>query len=98
MERPFQMSAPVIGWVLVLVAAALVVALLVPVVSFALGILGAIAIVAMWLKVAVRTRKWVWWEFDVVPLTHTEGLVAVSGLVLFATMFIAVLASLGHAT
>ena len=98
MEPSFRFSAPVISWFVLLAIAAGAVALWAPHISIPLGMAGGIATVAIWCKVAFRTKKWVWWEFGVVPLTPVEGIIGVSGVVLFATAFLAIVPVMRNAT
>src|SRR5437763_1665981 len=93
---PFRFTPAVTAFLGVLVIAACSLAIWAPKVSFALGMLGALSVAAMWFKVAVRTRKWAWWEFGVASLTKGEGLIGLSGAVLFASMFVAIMAGMRH--
>jgi hypothetical protein len=96
MAASFRFSAPVSAWLVVLLAVAVAIALLVPTVSIPLAMGGALSTGIIWFKVAFRTRKWIWWEFGVEPLTPVEGIVAVSGVVLFAAGFVTVLGSMAR--
>jgi hypothetical protein len=98
MVRPFKFSPMVTACIVLLVIAACVVAIWAPNVSLAFGMLGALCVAAIWFKVAIRTRKWAWWEFGVESLTQTEGLIGVSGTVLFASAFVALIAGMRNAT
>lgn len=97
MGSPLRFTPAVAAFFGALVVAACLLAVWVPSASFALGMLGALSVVAMWFKVAIRTRKWVWWEFGVVSLTKAEAIVGVSGAILFASMFVAIVAGMRHA-
>lgn len=97
MSTTFRFTPAVMAFLAVLVVAASVLALQAPSASFALGMLGALSVAAMWCKVAIRTRSWFWWEFGVASVTKVEGLVGMSGAVLFASSFVAILAGMRHA-
>jgi len=98
MEPSFRFSAPVTTWLVVLLAAAIAVALLAPAFSIPLAMGGGLATAVVWFKVAFRTKKWVWWEFGVAPLTPAEGIVGVSGVVLFAAGFLSIVPMVRNAT
>ena len=97
MSAPFRFTPAVTAFFAALAIAACIVAVWAPSVSFALGMLGALSVAAMWFKVAIRTRRWLWWEFGVVSLTKDEALIGLSGAVLFASMFVAIMAGMRHA-
>jgi hypothetical protein len=97
MDHNFRASGTAIASLVALGAAAGTLGFFYPTLSILLGCIGVLATGFIWFKVALRTRRWFWWEFASVPVTQTEGLVGLSGVVLFAVMFVALLASMGHA-
>jgi len=98
MERSFRFSVPVTGWIVLLAIAAGVVALRAPSIAIPLAVAGGLATAAIWFKVAYRTKKWAWWDFGVVPLRPVEGIIGVSGVVLFAAGFLAIVPVMRNAT
>jgi len=98
MSSEFRISIAVTASLLVLGGGAVLVGLAYPRLSIILSGVGILAIVGVWFKVAIRTRRWFWWQFAGVPLTHSEGLVATSGVALFAaTMLTMIFYSIHHA-
>jgi hypothetical protein len=98
MESTFRFSAPVISWLVILATGAVSLALTAPDLSTPLAMLGVLACLVIWMKVAIRTRKWQWWEFGVVSMTPVEGIIGISGAVLFAAGFFAIVPAMQHAT
>ncbi len=98
MSNQFRFSNAITASLLALGAVAVLLGLAYLRLSIILGGVGIFAIIVVWFKVAIRTRRWFWWQFADVPLTHTEGLVAASGVALFAaTMLTVILYSIYHA-
>jgi len=98
MESTFRFSALVISWLVVLAVGAAFLALTAPSLSTPAAMLSALVCIAVWIKVAFRTKKWLWWEFGVVSLTPVEGVIGISGAVLFAAGFLAIVPVMQHAT
>jgi hypothetical protein len=97
MDKVFRFSGPVVGTLLAIGAAAGIVALTWPKFAVFLGATGFFGMVVIYLKVCIRTRKWLIWEFGAVPLTQVEGFVSTSGFVLFAAMFLAFMDTIRNA-
>lgn len=95
MNEPFRLTPQVAAFLAALVVGNCLIALWMAEVSLLLGMLGVFSVGAMWFKVALRTRKWLWWDFGIVALTRWEGFIGMSGAVLFASAFLALTLVIG---
>jgi hypothetical protein len=91
MGSPFRLTPAVAAFYAALAVAACVLALCVPKLSLILGVLGGLSIGVLWFKASVRTGKLAWWESGIAALARDEMLVGLSGAVLYAAGFVALL-------
>jgi hypothetical protein len=62
--------------------------------SILLAVIAAPVIATVWVKLGIRTGKWLWWNVRTAPLTRMEGVVALAALSMIAAG-VAVFGSLG---
>jgi hypothetical protein len=97
MSSPFRLTRAIAAFYAALALAACVLALWVPKLSLILGVLGGLAVVAVWFKASMRTGKLAWWESGIASITREEVLMGLSGAVLYAAGFVALMAGRQHA-
>jgi hypothetical protein len=82
--EPFSFTRQTIAFLGILAVLELAIILVFPTATLLLGVVAAPLIVFIWIKVGIRTRKWLWLNPVAVPLSQAEGAIVLSAALMFA--------------